>query len=103
MTAIRSDLSLRSAEFVANSAAMAGLVADLRAKVAEVSQGGGRPHVNVTLPGETLARDRVAALIDPGSPFLEFSQLAAYRAVWRGCAGGRDRHRVSGASRGGSA
>ena len=28
--------------------------------------------------GKLLPRDRVAALIDPGSPFLEFSQLAAF-------------------------
>ena len=79
MTAIRSDVSLRSAEFVANAAAMGGLVADLRAKVAEIAQGGGAAarerHV---ARGKLLPRDRVAALIDPGSPFLELSQLAAF-------------------------
>jgi 3-methylcrotonyl-CoA carboxylase beta subunit len=79
MTAIRSDVSPRSAEFVTNSTAMGTLVADLRAKVAEVSQGGGAAarerHV---ARGKLLPRDRVAALIDPGSPFLELSQLAAF-------------------------
>ena len=79
MTAIRSDLSPRSAEFTANATAMGGLVADLRAEVAEVSQGGGavarERHV---ARGKLLPRDRVAALIDPGSPFLELSQLAAF-------------------------
>ena len=48
MTAIRSDLSVRSAEFAANVAAMGALVSDLREKVAEVFQGGGRWRGNVT-------------------------------------------------------
>src|ERR1700733_16076886 len=79
MTAIRSDLSSRSPDFATNASAMGVLVADLRAKVVEVSQGGGtvarQRHV---ARGKLLPRDRVAALIDPGSPFLEFSQLAAF-------------------------
>ena len=58
---------------------MGALVADLRAKVADVSQGGGAVardrHVG---RGKLLPRDRVAGLIDPGSPFLELSQLAAF-------------------------
>ena len=76
---LRSDINTQSVEFAANAAAMRGLVADLRQKVAEVSQGGGSAarerHV---ARGKLLPRDRVAGLIDPGSPFLEFSQLAAY-------------------------
>jgi len=79
MTTLRSDISPRSDEFAANAAAMGALVADLRARVAEASQGGGQVardrHVG---RGKLLPRDRVAALIDPGSPFLEFSQLAAF-------------------------
>ncbi|HEX2941045.1 MAG TPA: carboxyl transferase domain-containing protein, partial [Rhodopila sp.] len=79
MTVIRSDLTPRSPDFAANAEAMRALVADLRTKVAEVSQGGGTAarerHVS---RGKLLARDRVAALIDAGSPFLELSQLAAY-------------------------
>src|SRR3984957_19990584 len=79
MTAIRSDISPRSAEFAANAEAMRGLVADLRVWVGEISQGGGAAarerHV---ARGKLLPRDRVAALIDPGSPLLEFSQLAAF-------------------------
>ena len=58
---------------------MGALVSDLREKVAEVFQGGGsvarERHV---ARGKLLPRERVAALIDPGSPFLELSQLAAY-------------------------
>jgi 3-methylcrotonyl-CoA carboxylase beta subunit len=79
MTNIRSDLNPRSEEFAANAAAMRALVVDLRSKVAEAELGGGetsqKRHVS---RGKLLPRDRVAGLIDPGSPFLELSQLAAY-------------------------
>src|ERR1700744_1405246 len=79
MTAIRSDLSPRSAEFMANAEAMDGLVADLRRMVDAVAEGGGaRARERHVGRGKLLARDRVAALIDPGSPFLELSQLAAF-------------------------
>jgi len=78
MTAIASAIDPRSAEFRANAEAMGALVADLRARVASVSQGGGEAARQRHLArGKLLARDRVAALIDPGSPFLELSQLAA--------------------------
>ena len=76
---LRSDLSPRSPDFAENAAAMRALVDDLRAKVAEAAQGGGETarqrHVS---RGKLLPRDRVATLIDPGSPFLELSQLAAH-------------------------
>ncbi|HYZ20674.1 MAG TPA: carboxyl transferase domain-containing protein, partial [Rhodopila sp.] len=76
---LRSNLNTRSDDFAANAEAMRALVADLRTKVAEVAEGGGATarerHV---ARGKLLARDRVAALIDPGSPFLELSQLAAF-------------------------
>ena len=76
---LRSNINTRSDDFAVNAEAMRGLVADLRARVAEVSQGGGamarERHV---ARGKLLARERVAALIDPGSPFLELSQLAAF-------------------------
>jgi 3-methylcrotonyl-CoA carboxylase beta subunit len=76
---IRSDLSTRSTDFIANAQVMDGLVADLCEKVATVSLGGGaRARERHVARGKLPARDRVAALIDPGSPFLELSQLAAY-------------------------
>jgi 3-methylcrotonyl-CoA carboxylase beta subunit len=78
VTTIRSEISTRSEEFVANAAAMQALVADLRARVAEVQQGGDETARQRHLSrGKLLPRDRVAGLIDPGSPFLELSQLAA--------------------------
>ncbi|OLF18907.1 carboxyl transferase domain-containing protein [Actinophytocola xanthii] len=56
----------------------AALVDDLRARSAAAARGGGekarRRHVD---RGKLLPRDRVESLVDPGSPFLELSPLAA--------------------------
>lgn len=55
------------------------LVADLRSTVQGIKQGGGqRARERHTARGKLLPRDRIKALLDPGSPFLEFSQLAAH-------------------------
>src|SRR6201985_3762119 len=79
MTYLRSDIDTRSDEFAANADAMRAVAADLREQVAAVSQGGGEnARKRHTARGKLLPRERVAALIDPGSPFLELSQLAAY-------------------------
>ena len=79
MTQLRSLLDSGSAEFAANTRAMAALVADLRAKASAVEAGGGeKAQARHVSRGKLLPRDRVRALIDPGSPFLELSQLAAF-------------------------
>jgi len=79
MPAIKTALNARSEEFRANHAAMGALVADLRARVAEVSGGGGEEaRARHVARGKLLPRERVRTLLDPGSPFLELSQLAAY-------------------------
>jgi 3-methylcrotonyl-CoA carboxylase beta subunit len=79
MTQLRSTLNPRSPEFEASARVMAGLVADLRGKVEQIAQGGGtaarEKHV---ARGKLLPRERVRALLDAGSPFLELSQLAAW-------------------------
>jgi 3-methylcrotonyl-CoA carboxylase beta subunit len=58
---------------------MRELVAELRERLAVVRQGGSenarRKHTD---RGKLLVRDRIDALLDPGSPFLELSALAAY-------------------------
>ena len=81
---LTSDLDPRSEAFRANADAMATLVADLRERVAQVTEGGGetarKRHVS---RGKLLPRERVEALLDPGTPFLEFSQLAAH-GMYRG-------------------
>ncbi|MEJ0019120.1 MAG: carboxyl transferase domain-containing protein [Acetobacteraceae bacterium] len=79
MTQIRSAIDVRAAEYAANAETMRALVDDLRTRVAEASLGGGEAARTRHLArNKLLPRDRVAALIDPGSPFLELSQLAAY-------------------------
>ena len=79
MSRIQSSLNPRSAEFQTNARVMGELVADLRAKVEIIRQGGGEAarekHV---ARGKLLPRERVRNLLDVGSPFLELSQLAAW-------------------------
>src|SRR4051812_15049531 len=79
MAIIESKLDLRDAAAVKNRAAMSALVDDLRAKVATIEHGGGEAacakHV---ARGKLLPRERIRALLDAGSPFLEFSQFAAF-------------------------
>ena len=78
MAVIESTLNTRSDEFRSNRQAMEALVADLRERLAAVALGGGKAararHVS---RGKLLPRERVEMLLDPGTPFLEFSQLAA--------------------------
>ncbi|HXQ42477.1 MAG TPA: carboxyl transferase domain-containing protein, partial [Candidatus Udaeobacter sp.] len=79
MPVLNSAIDPRSAEFRANAASMQMQVADLRARVAALEEGGGtRARERHLARGKLLARQRIDLLLDPGSPFLEFSQLAAY-------------------------
>src|SRR5213595_1232778 len=79
MGAIQSKLNPRSEEFQANSRALGALVADLRAKVERAAQGGDEPaRAKHVARGKLLPRERLRLLLDPGSPFLELSQLAAF-------------------------
>src|SRR3989475_8747646 len=79
MGAIQSKVNPRSEEFQANSRALGALVADLRAKVERAAQGGDEPaRAKHVARGKLLPRERLRLLLDPGSPFLELSQLAAF-------------------------
>ena len=79
MATLDSQLNVRSAEFQANATAMQAIVDDLKARVAKVSEGGGEDaRKKHTSRGKLLPRERVNQLLDPGTPFLEFSQLAAF-------------------------
>lgn len=65
--------------FAANRDVMVAAVDDLRAKIAKIVEGGGeRARARHLSRGKLLPRDRVRLLLDPGTPFLELSQLAAY-------------------------
>ncbi|ESQ81524.1 methylcrotonoyl-CoA carboxylase [Asticcacaulis sp. AC466] len=78
--AFKSEIDPASEEFQANTRRMQGLVDDLRALTARIAQGGSPSARDKHVArGKLLPRDRVAGLIDPGSPFLEFSALAAYK------------------------
>lgn len=80
MPVIKSKINTRGADFADNADHMRSQVDDLRNKLAEIKKGGGEKscarHIS---RGKLLPRDRVAGLLDPGSPFLEFSQLAGFQ------------------------
>ena len=80
MTTIKSTAIPGSPEFETNAEAMRGVVADLEAVVGEIKLGGGEAaRKKHTDRGKLLPRERIRRLLDPGSPLLEFSQLAGYR------------------------
>ena len=80
MTVLQSRINTRDAAFSANREHMQAQVHDLHTVVKQIHQGGGAKaqerHIS---RGKLLPRERLNALLDPGSPFLELSQLAAYK------------------------
>ena len=79
MPRIDSRIDPRSDEFAANAARMRQLVDDLHAKLAQVAAGGGEAALAKHVArGKLPPRERVAQLLDAGSPFLELSPLAAW-------------------------
>src|SRR6202000_228928 len=75
---LRSRVDSAGAAFTRDSAANAALVAELRRKLAEAGRGGPeRARDRHTARAKLLPRDRVRALLDPASPFLELPPLAA--------------------------
>jgi len=89
MAILESKLNTTSSEFRASVVAMQTLVDDLRAKVVELAQGGGEEARQRHLSrGKLLPRERVQRLLDPGTPFLELSQLAAYGMYGNAAPGG---------------
>ena len=79
MDRIESRLNPNSDEFRRNRDAMDSLVKRLRDEIDRVRLGGpARARELHVKRGKMLARDRVRNLLDPGSPFLELSPLAAF-------------------------
>jgi 3-methylcrotonyl-CoA carboxylase beta subunit len=79
MSVLRSRLQAGSEEYRDNAAAMQAMIADLRAKHAQVRMGGdAAARERHSGRGKLLARERIARLVDPGSDFLELSTLAAW-------------------------
>lgn len=78
MATLETSINPRSEDFLANAEHMQAQVTDLNNKVAELSLGGAEKYRERHVArGKLLPRERVYGLIDPGTPFLEFSQLAA--------------------------
>ena len=77
---IQTKIDPNSESFFQRSQAMDALVADLYAKIKanQLSPNDAQAKHHLA-KGKLLPRDRIARLIDPGSPFLELSQLAAYQ------------------------
>ncbi len=80
MPLIRSKVDRNSADFAANFAANQALALELEALSEQVMQGGSeRSRERHVQRGKLLPRDRVRALLDTDSPFLEIGQLAAWQ------------------------
>ena len=79
MTIIKTSVDINSQEYIQNYNNMQVVVDDLREKISVIENGGSQSarerHV---ARGKLLPRDRITNLLDTGSPFLEFSQLAGY-------------------------
>ena len=68
-----------SVKFQENASALSTVLDELYGKVARVCEGGGGKAVERHRSrNKLLPRERIAALLDPGSPFLELSQLAGF-------------------------
>ena len=80
MAQLTSNIDTASPEFLENAGAMQSLVDRLNATLAEIQGGGGdKARARHEERGKMLPRARIQTLIDPGTEFLEFSPLAAYR------------------------
>lgn len=79
MSIIESHVDTRSPEFQINAAHLRAVVDDLKTQLANAALGGGeKARSKHTERGKLLPRERIRALLDPGSPFLEIAPLAAH-------------------------
>jgi 3-methylcrotonyl-CoA carboxylase beta subunit len=79
VSVLTSSLDKRSETYAENRRHMQGLVDDLRSALSHIERGGDeRSRKRHEARGKLLPRERVRRLLDPGSPFLELSPLAAH-------------------------
>src|SRR5215467_2448355 len=79
MERLESRINVNSPEFKHNREIMGAQVARLRAEIERIRRGGPEnARKRHTERGKLLVRDRISRLLDPATPFLEFSALAAY-------------------------
>ena len=79
MSVLQTQLNSRSADFLANAAALQSVVDDLRVQLKKSAAGGGeKAKAKHVARGKLPPRERVQMLLDPGTPFLELAPLAAH-------------------------
>jgi 3-methylcrotonyl-CoA carboxylase beta subunit len=79
MPKLSSAIDPKGDAFLANAAVNRALNDELRSRVAGAALGGPEPsRARHVARGKLLPRERVERLVDPGAPFLEIGQLAAF-------------------------
>lgn len=78
MQPLASHIDVNSKEFQVNAEFNRGLASELKKKIEKIRQGGGEVAVKKhKARNKLLPRERIEKILDPGSPFLELSTLAA--------------------------
>src|SRR5579875_2071263 len=79
MPVIPTRIDSKSETFRGNAASLRRLADELKSELARTAEGGGeKARSKHVARGKLLPRERIRALLDPGSPFLELSPLAAH-------------------------
>jgi len=78
-SAVETKVNRNSVDYQKNARRIADLLAEIRNQEAEIRQGGGAKAIDAQhKKGRLTARERVAKLIDPGTPFFELGIFAAH-------------------------
>ena len=79
MEQIRTEINIKGSEFSENRKHNLAILDDFKSKLGEATSGGSKKSVALHRKrGKLMARERIRLLVDKGTPFLEFSPLAAY-------------------------
>src|SRR5512140_210609 len=88
METLTSNLDPQSSDFKANAEHQRALAKELKERLDLVHQGGGEKYRRrQEEQGKLFVRERIERLLDPGSPFLELSALAAWEMYDGGAPG----------------
>lgn len=80
MTTLNTSINTNSQTYLDNEVQMQRLINDLKDTIQTIALGGSaKARERHQSQGKLLPRERLQQLLDPGSPFLEFSQLAAFQ------------------------
>jgi len=79
MDVIESNIDTSSKEYNLNFKHYELMVKDLKKNISEIAKGGGEEKIKLHKSrGKMLVRERIDALLDPDTPFMEFNSLAAF-------------------------